>query len=177
MNHTIKEQFTELLVAAHQASAIRESSSTCALLLAWKSNGKDLYKSITCAIMTLGGLHAPIKHVFTMLDRILAKNQKIEDLKYGIVPGFGSCFVKGEHDPILMNLRKFVKANFFESYDEMLIIQAYLRDRKGIYLYPNIAFYTALHAHLTDVKYEFCESIVIESRLPVWIDLLEGDES
>jgi citrate synthase len=163
----------DLLIEAHKKSALRESSSTAILKASFDSNGGDLIKSITAAMMTLGGLHAPIKHVYSMLHKIQTTGIIPEYIHF---PGFGSSFVKGELDPILYDLDDELRSSHKEVHAWMQKITIRLQRRNKI-IYPNIAFFTAASALIEGEGIIFCESVVLEARVPVWIQILKDHDA
>jgi len=157
---------------AHRKSCRRDNVSTVVLRESWNSNGQDLYKSITAAMMTLGGIHAPIKRCYVMIGRHLRNEPS---LPYDLVPGFGSSFFKGAIDPILYDLSDYINVNHTQYEDIAIKIHNKLIDQ-GKNLYPNIAFYTAAVAHIEQQGILFCEKVLIEARIPEWIKILQEYE-
>jgi citrate synthase len=165
-------ELTELLIEAHKKSCRRDNVSTVVLKTAWDGNDGDLYKSITAAMMTLGGIHAPIKQCYAMIGRYL-RGEPIPD--YYRVPGFGSSFCKGYPDVFLNDLRDYISLNHFDVYSVEASAKVKLRTQ-GKDLYPNIAFYTAAVARIEGHGILFCEKLLLEARVPEWIKILEEYE-
>lgn len=166
----------ELLIEAHRKAALRDSSSTVILKAAFDSNGGDLIKSITAAMMTLGGLHAPIKHVYSMLNKMNSPNGDYFCYKkLDPIPGFGSSFVSTK-DPILEDLNDHIFASnkYSRIHEYKRKIESHLFETKNKSIYPNIAFYTAAYALVEEKSILFCESILLEARMPVWIEILKA---
>lgn len=169
---TILEQ---LLIKAHADACLRDNSSTVILKSTFDSNGCDLIKSITAALMAVGGMHAPIKHAYNMIRR--AKEYGVDAPEgapdYTWVPGFGSSFVKGSPDPLLEDLANQIYNNHYQFYEIGENIRTTLCKKKKTILYPNLAFYTACVAHILEERLIFCERIFIEARIPAWIKILQ----
>ena len=161
------------LADAHRSACHRDNISTVILKESWRGNGGDLMKSITSAMMSLGGIHAPIKQTYRMIEEMIHPSYKTYE--YKIIPGFGSGFIKGEPDPILKYLHEEL-----EKVDNRYIkISHYIRETflsEGKDLYPNIAFYTAAVAHYLEEDIKFCERFVLETRIPEWINILKDAE-
>lgn len=176
------ENIREELERVHQQACQRDNSSTLILESAFESNASDLIKAITAALMTIGGKHAPIKYtymLFKKLPLILADENHEENLKemldqYEIIPGFGNSFHKDTPDPMLAELDMLLVKSFPEWDTIIKAVQVYLSKHRGLKLYPNLATYTAIYAILNSKGISFCEKILIESRIPVWINILEN---
>jgi citrate synthase len=143
------------------------------LKAAWESNGGDLIKSITAALMTLGGLHAPVKKVYNLLYKLQHNNFDVVLCQYNVVPGFGSDFVRGAPDPMLNDTAEALYQENRELYDYGTKIHKHLGER-GKVLYPNLGFYTAAVAMHEGYNVLFCEKILIETRINEWIRMLEN---
>lgn len=177
------------LAVAHTNASERENASTQVLKGSWHTNGNDLIKSITAAVMTFGGRHAPIKEAYYLIDKLFYRNSKdwdrcIHELygNNGIIAGIGSGFIKGSPDPLLLNIELELFANHHRYRLIGKALTDYLADRdsniKGIAItnltpkYPNLAFYTAACAHAMEIPIEFCEALMLEFRLHAWIGIL-----
>lgn len=169
-------KLVELLIAAHVAACHRDNSSTLILKSAFDSNGGDLIKSVTAALMSIGGLHAPIKQTYVMLRKILEGKQECDVICfYELVPGFGSSFIKEDNDPLLESLRQEFIDNHLRYYNIGCRITSHLKQKTKHTLYPNLAFYTACVAHIEGHGVQFCERILIEARVPEWINILQHE--
>jgi len=166
-------RYFELLINAHEVAATRDNVSTHILLEAYHANGGDMIKSITAAMMTLGGLHGPIKQVYRILTRMrqgFDVQLAIEHMGSCKIPGFGSSFYKGTPDPSLHELAREILGTEYASM--CVTISEYLA-MQGKVLYPNISFYTGVAAMIEGVNPRLCEKYLILSRLGAWIRLLE----
>lgn len=164
-------QLFEELIIAHKECAKRDNVSKAILLNAFENNGFEIKPAIISAICSLGGRHAPIKHTYIMLKKMLTANdddRKNIALKHTIVPGFGCDFVKGERDPILNKLHVILN----EERHEFASIENIVREATQKNIYPNIAFYTAAYAVLYS-NITFCEDVLLIARIPTWIDIMK----
>ena len=177
-----------ILVNAHKTAAWRDNVSTSTLRTAYRVNGHDYIKSITAAMMMLGGMHAPVKQAYLLIHKIIRLlrsgsdedtiNVHIESLLtgYDIIPGFGSHFFKGEADPILNEISEAIKDTCHPLYFHVGdIIYKHLLNR-GKLLYPNLAFYTAAVALVENRSMTLCEQYLIEARIVEWRKILERME-
>lgn len=170
----------ELLYEAHRQACLRDNASTQVLIAAYEMNGHQLIPAITAAIATIGGKHAPIKKTLDITINSYMDGpewgQDLFDVIYGlndeIIYGFGSSFFKGIEDPILEDIKKYLERNHAGYWNIIWEIRGRLK-KVNKNLYPNLAFYTACVAHIEKVPYDFCESLVIEPRIPQWIEILK----
>lgn len=164
-----KEQILDQLYITHEHAARRNNTSTQVVVAAFESNGGDLLKSISAGLMCLGGAHAPIKQVYQLFDQ-LSLNGNI--ILGGKIPGFGSSFVKNNHDPMLENLRMVISDLLPQYIEWGKEIRSVLR-KEGKNLYPNLAFYTAAVSHGLGETVEFCQQHLVRARVNAWIQILE----
>lgn len=168
----------QLLIDAHKQACHRDNASTVVLKTAYMANGNNIIPAIVAALSTLGGSHAPIKLAYIMVDKLLGKQQEFIDhyvAERDIVYGFGSSFVKGEYDLMLMDLYEY----FDVTHDYLFYVHLMKKMRralklKGKNLYPNLAFYTAAIAHKNKINIKFCETLMIEARIAEWHNILHG---
>lgn len=153
-----------LLFDAHDRSALRGNVSHEALKLAAIGSG-DYFKSIAAALMTLGGLHAPLERTEAFLrspDILVA----VDDiLSAGLrIPGWGNSFVRG-HDPIWepvrLALQEFPVSKTIEAVTQSL------HDR-GKDIYPNPSCYTAAVAIVEGLEPGGIGEWLILGRLHAW---------
>lgn len=121
-------------------------------------------------MMCLGGLHAPIKQAYMVIQDF---KQNPHSCYYVRWWGFGSSFVKNRTDPLFDDINNII----YHSYEPSLqlkreMIQHVNKDRERR-IYPNLAFYTALVAHITETPIRFCECRMIEWRVSEWIKILQ----
>jgi citrate synthase len=167
-----------LLIEAHKEASHRENASTQVLKAAFISNGGNLIGSITAAMNMLGGLHAPIKQTVQWIERIpigglgIAVKSSPQRSTQGRVPGWGSGFIKGEFDPMLMKLHdELIKHH--EVYAKIEESVTCYFASQGKLIFPNLAFYTAVTSIVEKIHIDLCESLILEARIPEWIKILK----
>lgn len=131
---------------------------------------KDFVSSIASGLLTLGGVHAPLKQTHSFL---LHGSENTLDLymKEGIlIPGWGSAFCKGGRDPLFDTLDNLLFKEAEEIWLKIQSITKMLHDRDKM-LWPNAACYTAAVCIATDYPIQTAGSLLIEGRLQVWTDI------
>ena len=163
---TMRERAEEM----HAGLALRPnaSSTTMANMAAL---GKPLPESLAAALLTLGGLHAPIERACgswnSSLDTFQGNvdfNQKWERKS----PGFGSSFEPGQADPFLSSFDQYLPAPTLEKMAERT---AYVQKAFDRPLFPNAAMYTAVFADILGLRPTAAMGIVITGRTPVLIHI------
>lgn len=170
------------LIKAHYNASFRDNASTQVLKAAYISNGGLYIPAVTAAMQTFGGLHAPIKATYNLLEYLLmeSREKSIESVTESLsaqldeepnykVPGFGSSFYKGgQKDPILWELESLIS-------DQWTLIAGRIRGvllHEGKSLSPNLAFYTAVTMIELGININLCETIMLEARLKAWNEIL-----
>lgn len=156
------------LFAAHALAARRESASTVALINNLTASG-SYPAAITSAILTIGGMHAPLAlcaEILTAPDPSAHVAEILAD--GGIVPGWGSSFTQEPEEwtavhTALHALRPDLTAT-------IEAITAKLTDA-GKPLLPNAAIYTAACALTLQIPAPIAAWLFIQSRLPVWTEI------
>lgn len=164
--HTI-EAMLSALNAAHEASALRGNPSHEALKLATVGSGSYV-QAIAAALMTLGGLHAPLAATCALLrtgnpleraKTLLAEKKR--------VPGWGNGFVKDRADPIWEPVDRVLREYAPESMREVDAITQHLHET-GKRLYPNPSCYTAVVAIALRIPDEASPYLFVSARLNAW---------
>lgn len=167
MTDVSAQTLLDAMNAAHQASALRHNISHEALVLAARGSGNYI-QSITAAMMTLGGMHAPVVDVCALLRFPLTKahiDQIVQ--RGGRLPGWGNGFVKGEPDPLWQEvdgLLREVNPEIMAKIDE---VTAWLHEA-GKRIYPNPACYTAASALTMALPAEASPYLFVSGRLGAW---------
>lgn len=161
----IKEMISELL-AVHNQLAKRDNLSTTVIVNMALAE-KDFASSVAAALLTLGGLHAPLTKAYIVLKggpKINIKRSLKENL---LIPGWGSGFVKGSPDPM------------FEKIDAMLLDASPVLHKRiqsittlfhdaGKQLYPNAACYTAAFCIFSDYPIHAAAAWLLKGRIDSW---------
>lgn len=157
----------EALYAAHDAVALRGNLSHQALALSAIGSG-DYFKSISAALLTLGGIHAPLWPTYQLLStpnpvdhaqRLVGMGRK--------VPGWGNSFIKGEPDPewhrvheLLMTVNPGLVLKITDV--TMALIEM------GKPVYPNPSCYTAAVAIHYGLDIDAVGELLVRGRLSAW---------
>ena len=154
---------------AHSESACRGNISHKALQLAAVGSG-DYLKSICAALMTLGGVHAPLLATYDLLSSL----HIVEDVEMMMsegkrVPGWGNAFVKGSQDPIWQPVHNLLCDINPELVNQIDAVTSYLH-RLGKKIFPNPSCYTAATAILIEMPRDITPSLLLNGRLPAWTD-------
>lgn len=162
MPDELYQEYLNELAAQHEKSAMMENSSTKALLIAYQSNNGDEIKSITAAMMCLGGMHAPIKQCWEFL-----RSSERRD----VYPGFGNSFEKGfpKRFTALWNLATELRFEELDQSVEKLV--KFVREDTKKDIYPNLGFYTALA--FVDTHYRDGIGFLIKSRIDAWNEIMK----
>jgi len=168
MTDEARAQGLELLRKAHVECAKRENLSTQAVAMSALGSG-DLTKALAAGLMMLGGLHAPIAQTMALLSLPRDNGRLPSKCWQATVPGWGSSFVKGEHDPLWDDVRVWLNEHAEWVMKRVNEITDCLHNDRGKTIYPNAACYTAAVALALDWDDAQAMAFVIESRMPVWI--------
>lgn len=179
MTQDQQSELTEILYATHFQAAQRDNASTQILKAVYEVTNGNYLQAVTAAIQTFGGKHAPIKDAIRLLEDIRFPNCHEDRLlylkvnwKYGKIPGFGSSFVKKNYDKKLDSLADLIfhLDPFFEVAKNEIKDYLLLYREKDIY--PNLAFYTAAACIILKININLCETLMLESRIRAWSDIL-----
>ncbi len=163
----ISHTLLETLDAAHAASARRENVST-AFVAGVARAGGSYANAIAAALMSLGGLHGPLQATQDLLEH----DEPVEEARSMLdagkrVPGWGSSFVRHDHDPLWNPVRDELERQSPEMARRILTVTALLHER-GKIIYPNPSAYTAACAILMGLPAAACASLFVRARLTAW---------
>lgn len=152
--------------AAHNASCDRPNVSSTAVVNAAVGSG-DYTKAMATAILSIGGLHAPLAETINLL--------KMDDPAAGVrkclengwrVPGWGNSFEKGHPDPLWADFEKLLFADAGWNIKFNAITKT-LHDA-GKDIYPNPSAYTAACAISIGLPDNLAPYLFIAGRLSAW---------
>ena len=151
---------------AHAASALRGNLSHQALALAAQGSG-DYTKAIAAALMTIGGLHAPLLQTYDFLTGDPAHEVEARLAAKQRIPGWGNAFVKGTPDPIWHDMDQLIRA---EDPQWGLTLDAVTEQlhAAGRRLYPNPSCYTVIAGILLGVPKPALPYLFLNGRLTAW---------
>ena len=151
---------------AHAASALRGNLSHQALALAAQGSG-DYTKAIAAALMTLGGLHAPLLQTYDFLTGDPAHEVELLLATQQRVPGWGNAFVRGMPDPIWHELDGLIREQAPEWGLTLDAVTEQLH-ALGKRIYPNPSCYTVVAGILLGVPKVALPYLFLNGRLSAW---------
>ena len=156
-----------VLNPAHEASALRGNLSHEALKLA-TAGSSSYVQAIAAALMTLGGIHAPLVETCKLLRRerpvdhakaLLSEKKRI--------PGWGNGFVKGKADTIWEPVDRVLRDEAPGIMRDVDAITDILH-AAGKLIYPNPSCYTAVAAITLGIPSEASPYLFVSARLSAW---------
>ena len=156
---------------AHLDAARRDNASTQFLMASYSTNGQDVLRSVTAAIGTMGGAHAPIVATYQLLQgdtEDIARKMLAMQIR---VPGYGNSFVKDSPDPIWKEAHEKLEETAPDLFEKVLAGRAAL-NAVGKDLHPNAAIYTAALALIMQVPMRLSPMLVVELRASAWREIL-----
>lgn len=157
------------LIQAHSKAAVRSNPSHIALRLAAQGSG-DYMKSLTAALSTLGGAHAPLAQTYKLLAHTqpwLWAKDMIESKHR--VPGWGSGFVKGEPDPDWAEVESMVFA-INPDLETKIHAVTDLLHIKGKHVYPNPSCWTSAAGIILGFDEQTTGYLFVQGRLLAWTE-------
>jgi len=159
----------DAVLQAHHDSALRGNCSHHALAMSAFGSG-DYFKAVAAALLTLGGLHAPLLKTYDLLasqdcldqvEAALAAKQRIA--------GWGSEFAKGDHDPLWVPVASLLVKEAPLIARKITTITNFFHAR-GKNLYPNPSCYTAAAALALGIPRAGVGELLIRGRLTAWTE-------
>lgn len=164
---TTHEQLLAALFEAHHKVCFRDNISSATIVNAMTGSGSYV-QAVAAAILTLGGLHAPIVQTMRLLELYDPASEASAMLKRGqLVPGWGGSFQKDGPDPVWQPVEALLPVPMRQKLDS--VTQALHAAGKRIY--PNPSAYTAATAILLDIPEQLATSLLIRGRLSGWTEI------
>ena len=159
----------EAVLDAHACSALRGNISHQALSLAALGSGQ-YFQSIVAALMTLGGLHAPLAQTYAFLSTPSPADHAEMFLANGLrVPGWGNAFVKGREDPLWDRCREQIMEQDPGLGQKIEMVTSVLHAH-GKRLYPNPSCYTAAAGMILGYDAASVGYLFLQGRLRMWTE-------
>lgn len=156
-------------LAAHGRCVLRDNISSVTLRNA-AIGSHDFVASLCSAMLTTGGLHAPLEQTYELLSSSAAKQIAQALLDEGLkVPGWGSSFVKERKDPAWLTVDALLRRDWPDLYERMDEVTHVLYER-GKRLFPNPSAYTAACAICLELPARLCVWIFVAGRLEGWAE-------
>lgn len=159
----------ELIAAvleAHHESVFRNNVSSAAVQNCAVGSG-ELTKAVASAILSVGGLHAPLVQTARLLKNPDAHKEAALMLERGEkVPGFGCSFTDGE-DPLWTKVSDLIREYFPDMQRKIDRIKGVLH-MAGKKIQPNAACFTAAAGIISGMDEEIIPMLFIKGRLDGW---------
>jgi citrate synthase len=154
---------------AHADSARRDNISSVMLRSAYAGSG-SFTGAIAGALLTLGGMHAPLEQTVELLERERPELEAWQMLERGeFVPGWGNSFHRGTPDPIWTGVDACLREHFKPLAARLdAVSQMMLNKRKGLVLLPNASAFTAAAAIAVGIPARAAAWLFISGRLDAW---------
>lgn len=173
---TKTEDFARLFMEMHMNGARRGCASTQHLVESFKVNGCNSLQSMVSAMMTFGGLHAPLTRTAAQVNDIMAMSvDKIPayvNKMQGRIPGFGSGFVKDEPDPIHQEIDAFILEHCAKHHYHLVEYTEAVQKKTKKKLFPNTALYSGFFANIMNLHPVLVPGLAIEARMIAWNQIL-----
>lgn len=158
-----RELLTALRTAQYQ-SGFRNSASTVAFKVAYEAT-EDFTKGVAAALATLGVYHAPITHIYNFIE-------SGDELPL-LVPGWGQSFVKGEDDPLYLDVKKLVGELDSVLMDQINGITEELH-AIGKNIFPNPGLWTVAAAMVLGADAQTANYLFLSPRIDAWATLIQN---
>lgn len=147
----------QALFKAHHEAVFRDNISSVTVINAMIGSGSYI-QAIASAILTLGGLHAPIAQTMRVLSGAALPER---------IPGWGGSFQKDGPDPLFAPVVALLPAQMNRRIDEITgVLHA-----RGKKIWPNPSAYTAAVALVLGIREELAPYLLIKGRLAGWTQL------
>lgn len=157
------------ILQAHEQCAMRDNISTVTLRNAAVGSG-SFTNAVAAALLTTGATHAPLLAAFQFLatfnpDELEGFARHVE--LGGLVPGWGSDFVKGSPDDALKEVAACLAEHYPALNERIARVTDELHARSKL-VYPNLACYTAASAIALELPPLILPWLLIQGRLAQW---------
>lgn len=133
-----EQKLLALCFEAHAKSALRQNVSSVVLQQVAISSG-DYTKAVSAALMSLGGMHAPLVDTWKLLTSGLDIKTILESNMNA--PGWGNSFEKGHDDPLWFQVRDYLAEHFNQIWQRITYVTAQLHTH-GKNIFPNPSAFT-----------------------------------
>jgi citrate synthase len=157
------------LLSVHDKIGRRNNASYVSMVQS-RSLGKDLFSSLASALLTLGGLHAPILQTYHFLSSFRTNEEIQSHVESELtamrkIPGWGSSFEKGQPDPEFKILDEMLSGSPIHC--RMHYVSGLLHG-SGIQIYPNASCYTCAVCISKDLPVAIAQYFLVNGRLNAW---------
>jgi citrate synthase len=161
----VENKLLNLCLMAHGQCTHRDNIST--VILRNAAEGSMNYeKSIAAAVLSIGGVHAPLPQTMEILSMPLP--HIVSMIENGMfLPGWGSSFEKSGIDPIWQPVHEHIDRYFHDRYVKIGDITDLLHARDKM-IYPNAACLTAATALILEIPAAISPWLFVHGRLVEW---------
>lgn len=153
-----------LCLDAHAQSALRQNVSSVVFTQAAFGSG-DYTKAVSAALMTLGGVHAPLMETWDFLEMGRSVQGFIDaNLK---IPGWGNSFEKDHHDTVWIPFRDYLREHFKIVASNIDRVTTMLHGL-GKHIFPNPSAFTAATGIALRMPPEILPWLFLNGRLNTW---------
>lgn len=167
----LSDQELELLHAvlrAHDLSAKRNNISSHVLANVAMGSG-NYCNALAVAVLSIGGNHAPLGDTIKFLQSLDLWPTLMEPpWGCGLIPGWGNSFVKGEKDPIWLEVDSLLLADWPDLHQRLETVTERLKPKN---IFPNPSAYTAATAIALGIPPAAAPWLFIAGRMDAWSEL------
>lgn len=135
--------------------------------------------AIASAVLTTGGMHAPIAQTIGVIRTAMQHISNHEDEKLVLgytehgarIPGWGNSFIKGAEDDLWLEFQDVLKDAFPEIYKVIRRLTSALH-YAGKDIYPNPSAFTAATAIALGIPTVIAPFIFFQGRLAAWTQIV-----
>ena len=171
MDH--RERLMGVLMRAHFVAATENNNVSSAVVKQVAAVGKTFPEAIAAALLTLGGVHAPVTQARHILFEAEDEDIRVLLQQGNKIPGYGNSFFKGAIDPAWNEMDATLLQCYPAIYERLYRISDIITQEKNVRIFPNAAAYTAIAAQLMEVAWHTEMALVIMGRMPAWTNQFE----
>lgn len=162
----------DAVLVAHARSASRGNLSGQVAEAAAIGSG-SYTQAICAAMLTTGGVHAPLAQTMHILEKPEWAAERARQLleKGRKVPGWGNSFIKGRKDDLWIPVDEILDREFEKLSSGILRVTWLLHERKKM-IFPNPSAYTAATALALGIPPQLAPWIFFRGRLDAWTEMI-----
>lgn len=173
-----EQRLWDAVMQAHHDSAMRQNMSHGAAVNAFVGSG-SYAAAMASAILTTGGIHAPIAETMEAIDTVMGNIMDSSDERFvrGFtesgkkIPGWGNSFFKGEPDALWADVDRVLAESFSPIRGAITRITHFLH-LAGKNIHPNPSAFTAATALALGIPPVIAPFIFFQGRLAAWTQIV-----
>ena len=161
----------ENIIKMHHECAMRNNASS-EVIKAMAQLGKEFGDAVAAALLTTGGIHAPVKEAQEEFSIFRNNDRLSEDIDK--VPGFGSAWYKNQPDPVIEDFFNTLPDTCDEGAELVATVEEYTDAVQRMYerfIYPNAGLATAVANIALKRPSNMAMGLVIQGRISAWEEL------